>query len=110
MDTAIEWLGHDDLQMIMHYYNLRDQSSRVAMKQFSEAGRSGLLHDSRQRRPVGGRDSVEDPRVDAGARRRTTPDLLEHLGHEKRNPRSETRNADSKATTERAGFEPAIQV
>ena len=110
MATVIEWLGHDDMQMVMHYYSLRDQSSQVAMKRFSEVGRSGLLNDSRQRRPDGGRDAVEGSRVDAGARRRTTPDSLEHLGNEKRNPRSEPRNADSEDKTERAGFEPAIQV
>jgi len=110
MATVIEWLGHDDMQMVMHYYSLRDQSSQVAMKRFSEAGRSGLLHDSRQRRPVGGKDAVESSRADAGARRRTTPDSLEHLGNEKRNPRSEPRNADSEGKTERAGFEPAIRV
>ncbi len=107
MAMVIEWLGHDDMQVVMHYYNLRDQSSQVAVKRFSEAGRSGLPHDSRQRRPVGGTDPVEGPRVDAGARRRTTPDSLEHLGNEKRNPHSGSRNADSERKTERAGFDLA---
>ena len=106
MATVIEWLGHDDMQMVMHYYSLRDQSSQVAMKRFSEAGRSGLLHDSRQRRPVGGKDAVEASRVDVGARRRPIPELLEHLGNEKTNPHSEPRNADSERKTEREGFEP----
>ncbi len=61
------------MQMVMHYDNLRDQSSQVARKRFSEAGRSGLPHDGRyQWRTATGPKAVSRSGVDATARRRTT--------------------------------------
>ena len=89
---------------------LRHQSRRVAGQ--AQAGRNRCVArlkgppDGLQHRPVGGGDSVEGPRVDAGARRHTTPGSLEHLGDEKRNPHSGLRNANSGGKSEREGFEP----
>lgn len=39
MPTVIEWVGHDEMKMVMHYYSLRDEAAKRAMKGF-RAGES----------------------------------------------------------------------
>jgi len=36
MATTMEWVGHDEMKMVMHYYNLRDESAREAMRRLSD--------------------------------------------------------------------------
>jgi len=35
MACVMEWLGHDDLTMVLHYYRLRDEHARAAMRRFT---------------------------------------------------------------------------
>ena len=40
MATVIEWVGHDEMKMIMHYYSLRDETAKLAMTNFRAGGPS----------------------------------------------------------------------
>jgi integrase len=37
MATVMDWVGHDEMKMVMHYYALRDGASREAMRRVSGA-------------------------------------------------------------------------
>ena len=37
MATVMDWVGHDDMAMVMHYYRLRDESAQKAMERFGPA-------------------------------------------------------------------------
>lgn len=37
MPTVMEWVGHDEMSMVMHYYTLRDHSARGAMRRLSDS-------------------------------------------------------------------------
>jgi integrase len=34
MATVMDWVGHDELQMVLYYYRLRDEAAKAAMKRF----------------------------------------------------------------------------
>ncbi len=38
MATVIEWVGHDEMKMVMHYYSLRDDVAKEAMRNFQAGG------------------------------------------------------------------------
>jgi len=35
MATVMDWVGHDEMKMVMHYYSLRDTSAREAMRRLN---------------------------------------------------------------------------
>lgn len=35
MPTIMEWVGHDEMSVVIHYYSLRDHSARGAMRRLS---------------------------------------------------------------------------
>lgn len=37
MPTVMDWVGHDEMKMVMHYYRLRDDSAQRAMERFHTA-------------------------------------------------------------------------
>jgi integrase len=53
MATTMEWVGHNELKMVLYYYSLRDESARKAMRRFTE--RDEPAGDTRedQGRPTG---------------------------------------------------------
>ncbi len=35
MATVMNWVGHDEMKMVMHYYSLRDDTAREAMRRLT---------------------------------------------------------------------------
>ena len=100
MATVMEWVGHDEMKMVMYYYSLRDQSARDAMRKLtSDPTESG-------RTPRSSRRHVER-RAGRTARRRTSANALEHLGSEHEETAFPSRK---RKITERGGFEPPVPV
>ena len=58
MATVMEWVGHDEMQMVMHYYRLRDEFAQQAMARFAEKLIGGSqqrqegLHQAKELRPT----------------------------------------------------------
>jgi len=48
MATVIEWVGHDEMKMVMHYCSLRDELAKEAMKDF----RAGAPHPPKIQRQL----------------------------------------------------------
>jgi integrase len=54
MTTTMEWVGHDELKMVLYYYSLRDESAREAMRRLvggaapTAGGRSDRGHPAPQ--------------------------------------------------------------
>ncbi len=123
MATVMNWLGHDEMNMVMYYYRLRDESAQQAMNKFriQHAGNGADAVDNGvgSKEENGGRhvppaadprSSVAGDRVVNGGevrRARTSSDSWEHLGNGHGKTAFSTRK---RGQTERAGFEPAIRV
>lgn len=93
MAIVMDWVGHDEIRMVMHYYRLRDESAQKAMTKFRadghmtgrastdpNAGTDGREEGSRSEKSDGRRKKHPRRRCGATDRHRTTPDDLEHLG------------------------------
>lgn len=127
MATVMDWVGHDDMAMVMHYYRLRDESAQRAMERFgtglssgtagsppaattptgSKVGESGDGQtDPTPAAAKGSKDSELPQESEVIAQRSTTTNGLEHLGsgHEKTAFPKRKRGG-----TERVGFEPTVQ-
>ena len=37
MATVMDWVGHDEMKMVMYYYSLRDTSAREAMRRLNNS-------------------------------------------------------------------------
>jgi hypothetical protein len=82
MATVMDWVGHDEMEMVMYYYRLRDEAAKTAMGRFSIG--TGVAPDSTR--------STASPRATpapkpTGARGDTTGNPLEHLGSGTQKPR-----------------------
>jgi len=42
MATVMEWVGHDEMGMVMHYYRMRDEFAQKAMQRFAVDLRDGV--------------------------------------------------------------------
>jgi integrase len=96
MATVIEWVGHDEMKMIMHYYSLRDDTAKSAMANFRAGGPSTT-------------PTIQAP-VTEDAKPTNDTAQQQPLGNiwvrENEKPHSQGRERGS---TEREGFEPSIQ-
>jgi hypothetical protein len=104
MATVMDWVGHDEMKMVMHYYRLRDESAQEAMTKLRTGSnvadrRSAGAHaetDERQKKmrtkkSDGNRKRRPKRQCRATDRHRTAPHELEHLGSDKRKTASPKR-------------------
>jgi len=85
MACVMEWVGHDEMKMVMHYNRLRDQSSQRAMTRFTDGSQAAAAGTTAESKPP--------PRSDAGGAvdqetMETNRELLEHLGSGMKKPHS----------------------
>lgn len=87
MATVMDWVGHDQMEMVIYCFRLRDEAARTAMKRFDTGAGEA---------PVGAR-SKQSPRIapapkPARACGGTTGNPLEHWGSETQKPRFQRGN------------------
>ena len=59
MATVMDWVGHDEMEMVMYYYRLRDESAKAAMARFTiGAGQAPAESESVSKRSA---DAVATP-------------------------------------------------
>ncbi len=113
MAAVMRWVGHDDMQMVMYYYQLRDKSSQEAMNTFQirkGAGSDADVPPSQETQPpdhhYGGASKKRGGRADVAREDRTIPHAREYLG----NDHAKTAFPDRKrGQSERGGFEPPVR-
>jgi hypothetical protein len=118
MATVMEWVGHDEVKMVMHYYSLRDPSAREAMRRLSQStptsgaaapASTAAAHaaDALAASPKSAAKPRKRGRRTRTARRGTSRDALDHLWSADEKTAFPARK---RGKTERAGFEPAVRV
>ena len=138
--TVMDWVGHDEMKMVLHYYRLRDETAQRAMQKFRirrETGRpradqskTASVAGVRPSRPGHGAVApAEHPAKTAPTPAAAATPSRAPAAHSPRKPRTARRRSTSYALehlggkqkktafpaqkrgkTERGGFEPPVRV
>jgi integrase len=113
MAAVMRWVGHDDMEMVMYYYQLRDKSSQEAMNTFQIRKSDAIDVDASPTEAIqppandhGNGSKQRSERADVVRENRTTPHAREYMGNDHEKTASQGRE---RGKTERGGFEPPVR-